>query len=118
MNASAGNGRSSDVGGRPFLALVSVTFITAGLLKSGEWICFPLLILGFTAAVLFAFHSRIRKLKIFDKLEMALAPEPEERPPPTTPQAEDPARPPTLGEIRAAAKNPATNRGRYGGRTR
>ncbi|HEY5942017.1 MAG TPA: hypothetical protein VIT89_04060 [Solirubrobacterales bacterium] len=106
---------NADVGGRPFLALVSVTFIVAGLLKSGEWICFPLLVLGFTSAVLFAFHSRIQKLKIFDKLEMALTvgSEPDEVQNPADPgesQGRDQDRPPTLSEIKAAAKYPTARR--------
>jgi hypothetical protein len=119
VNAQHGRGRSSgsDLGGRLFLALISLVFIVAGLMKSGKWECFPLLVLGFIAGVLVAFHSRIQRVKIFDKLDMALIPQsspeqgPRPRPEPTSIR-ENASRPPSIAEIETAARNPASRRRR------
>ncbi|HEV2858597.1 MAG TPA: hypothetical protein VGW80_09370 [Solirubrobacterales bacterium] len=105
----------NDPGGRLLLASISVTFIVFGLLKAGQWISAPLLILGFIAAILFAFHSRIRGLKIFDKVEMPIAAEAplSELPPrPETPRLEPPTQRPSLRQISQEAHNPTTDRHR------
>lgn len=121
MNARVRSGQAnSDPWGRFFLALLSVAFVTFGFLNAGEWIGVPAIICGFIAGILFAFHSRVRGLKIFDKVEMPIAAdvrveEPQRKQPPPQPASEE-VRPTSVGQITRAAQQPDTSRRRDGRR--
>jgi hypothetical protein len=65
--------RGNDDGGRLLLAVMSIGLVVVGITKSSEWAGPFLIILGVVLAILFAFHSRIRGVKIFDKILLPIA---------------------------------------------
>lgn len=94
---------------------VSVTLIVLGVVQIDHLVGFLLIVLGFIAGVLFSFHSRIRGLKFFDKIQMPIAAErgpqePEQsKPRRALPEGD---RPPSLREVREAAQSPTSERRR------
>lgn len=119
MNARARRRQpSSDPWGRLFLVALSIAFIIFGFVNKGAWIGVPALVLGFIAGILFAFHSRVRGLKIFDKVEMPIAADPplNELPKKQSPlQLESADSRPSLDRIRRETRNPRTDRSRERG---
>jgi hypothetical protein len=110
----------ADVGGRPLLAVLSIALIAAGILKADQLIGFPLVLLGVLLAILYAFHSRIMGVRISDKIQLPIAPEmPEESEEARYDLQRLPHpqnnRPSSLGEVSEAARNPGSQRRRYGG---
>jgi hypothetical protein len=105
------------------LAVAGVALVVFGLVliaassDAGRLVGFPLVLLGVIVLVVRAFHSRLRSLKIAEKLELILSPEPGREPEAEPPVLEAPprqleleSRPPGLGQVSGSAAPPDTDR--------
>jgi hypothetical protein len=120
MSASPRKSHGTD---QHLLAVVGIAIIVFGLMlivggftDARQFAGYPLVLIGVLVLILRAFHRRLKFVKLFNKIELALTPEAVDDPPaeqrPVTSREEAGA--PTLREVSRAAENPNTDRHRRG----